>query len=422
MANLENQYLKEEMIDDDYVLVDFEDLPEKKSSARNSSQEVDFDNLPEKQGLVRNISGENIYDANPSSKKCAKFPWHIKLKEDISLSDVVKEHVLPFLPAKALCRFRAVSTEWNKWISGPFLCHKQTTNFKDISGLICQSPGSDPSFISFNQDAYGIPRPSLRFLPEHVSIRSTCNGLVCCQSCSLWYLYYICNPVTKKWKALPNSNLNHGPETAIALAFEPTTFNFAAHYELVCAVPVSLNDISVVYFEIYSSRSNTWRIADTVCSEMDALKPDNSGFYMKGVVYWKTLFGVVLAFDLKNEQYGILRLPASSGLDGAFTQMHGELCYMLPQTEDGECLITVYGNLDMSLKYVIPLKPEIVGATVSDCQVLTCVNDDILIILLRSKVIAYHVKAQKVELLSQVRPEGFGNCLPYINTLVPVEK
>lgn len=63
MANLENQYLKEEMIDDDYVLVDFEDLPEKKSSARNSSQEVDFDNLPEKQGLVRNISGENIYDA-----------------------------------------------------------------------------------------------------------------------------------------------------------------------------------------------------------------------------------------------------------------------------------------------------------------------------------------------------------------------
>lgn len=334
------------------------------------------------------------------------------------------EHVLPFLPAKSLCRFKAVSKEWNRWISSPFLAHLQTTHFKDISGLICQSPGSDPSFISFNQDAYGIPSPSFNFLPQLVNIRTTCNGLVCCQSVFEVgnFFYYICNPVTKEWHELPKPNFFHGPETAVALVFEPSALGFSAHYEVVCAVPVDQTDVSIIFFEIYSSRSKSWRTTETICSEPDVLKLSINGFYMKGFVYWTSLSGAILVFDLKDEQYGTLPLPAGSGPHGALTQMHGELCYMLPQIQDGECLIGVHGNLDMSLKCVIPVEHEVLGETFSDCRVLTCVNSDILIILLPNKVIAYHVKAQKMQVVSEAGTEGFQNCLPYINSLVAVAK
>lgn len=401
MANLGNDDLEEEVMEEMMEEVDADHVLE------------DFEYLPVKTEFL------GATHAHPRFEKYANFPGLVKLKKDIGLSDVVKQYVLPFLPAKSLCRFKAVSKEWNQWISNPFLAHLQTTHFKDISGLLCQSPGLDPSFISFNQDAYGIPTPSLEFLPELVNIRTTCNGLFCCQSV-FEFGYYICNPVTKEWHVLPEPNFFHGPETAVALVFEPTTLSFSAHYELVCAVPVNQNYVSIFFFEIYSSRSKSWRTAETICSEPEVLKLSINGFYMEGFVYWTSVSGAILVFDFKDEQYGILPLPAGSGPHGALTQMHGELCYMLPQVQDGECLIGVYGNLDMSLKCVIPIKPEVLGETFSDCRVLTCVNSDILIILLPNKVIAYHVKAQKMQVVSKVGTEGFQNCLPYINSLAAV--
>ncbi|XP_031255078.1 F-box protein At5g49610-like [Pistacia vera] len=351
-----------------------------------------------------------------------KTRFYLEPKDCPPLEEVIKQHALPFLPAKSLCRFRAVSKEWNRWISSPFLAHMQTTHFKDISGLLCQSPYSDPSFISFNRDAYSIPSPSLEFLPERVCIRAACNGLVCCQSRNDEFVYYMCNPVTEDWEVLPEPNLCHTPETAIALAFDPTALNFSANYWIVCAVPVTLNGFSVLFFEIYSKSSNSWRVADTICGEPIALNLSRNGFYMKNVVYWKTLTGPVLAFDLKNELYGILPLLSSIESHGAMMQMYGELCYILPQIQDGKCMLNVYGNMAMSLKCVIPLKSEVVGETVSNCRVLTCVNDDMLIILLPRRVIAYHVREQKVELLSEERTEDFETFLPYINSLVTVHR
>lgn len=343
------------------------------------------------------------------------------LEKYACLQDIIKEHSLPFLPAKSLSRFRTVSKEWNKWIGSEFLAHIQTIHFKDISGLLCQCDGLDPFFISFNQGAYGIPSPEFRFLPEPVIIRTTSNGLVCCQNNFGEHDYYICNPVTKEWKVLPKPKWFHGLEAAISLAFKPSTLGFDASYELVCAVPVYLNEVAVVYFETYSSSTNSWKTSEAMCYENEILDPIGNGLYMKGIVYWKTLMDAILAFDLKSQQYGILPLPAGSGQDGALTQMHGEFCYMLPRIQGGECKISVYGNLDMSLKHVITLNPQVVGETLSDCQVLTCIDDDTLLILLPNKVIAYHVKTERVETLSEVSGMGYEHCLPYINTLAPVK-
>ncbi|KAK4840234.1 hypothetical protein QYF36_003231 [Acer negundo] len=341
----------------------------------------------------------------------------LKSKDNESLKDVIKMHALPFLPAKSLCRFRSVCKSWDERISHPFLAHQQTNQFKDISGLFCQSPFLSPSFVYFNRDAYGVPSPCFSFLPDLVNVKSTCNGLVCCQCSSEVDVYYVCNPVTEKWTKLPQPNMLHGSQTVATLAFEPTAFSFSAHYQLVCAVADVLSDPPVVYFEIYSSRTNTWRVSETVCYEADALTLSNDGFYMNGNVYWKTLSGAILTFHLHYEMYSIVHLPPNHGPQGALTHLHRELCYVLPAIVDDECTISIYGNVDMSLKYEITLQQNMSGMY---CQALPSVNDEMLMILLDKGVIAYHVKTEKVELLSEKRMAGYQTILPYINTLVGI--
>uniref|UniRef100_K4B0E9 Uncharacterized protein n=1 Tax=Solanum lycopersicum TaxID=4081 RepID=K4B0E9_SOLLC len=36
--------------------------------------------------------------------------------EYTEIKDLAKKYIVPFLPAKSLMKFRAVSTEWNHWI------------------------------------------------------------------------------------------------------------------------------------------------------------------------------------------------------------------------------------------------------------------------------------------------------------------
>jgi len=334
----------------------------------------------------------------------------------MEIQDVVRQHALCFLPAKSLCRFKTVSKEWLRWINCPFFFHTQTNHFRHISGLFCQFPGESPSFMSLNPVAYGVPNPTLCFLPEPVDARTSCNGLLGCQSRLGDNAYYICNPVTEGWRMVPKPNLYHGPETAIALAFEPDILNFEAQYELVCAV--TLPDRTALQFEIYSSRTNSWRVCNAVFLELDALPLNGDGFYTRGFVYWETKSGAVLVFDLKEEEYGIVSLPPSRKPTGALTDMRGELCYLLPHKEDDAWSIEVYGNMDMSLQCIIPLHSEFLGHLIDgECRALAFVNDDTLIITLGTKVIAYHARAHRMEWVSDARTDGFVKYFPYVNSL-----
>ncbi|KDP38280.1 hypothetical protein JCGZ_05166 [Jatropha curcas] len=355
--------------------------------------------------------------ADQSPEKYARIPKHVKCIED-----VVKDHALQFLPAKSLYRFKTVSKEWNKWIKNPFFAHSQTNHFKDVSGLFLQFPDGRPSFISLDPTSFGIPSDSLSFLPEQaIDIRSTCNGLLCCQSRHGNESYYICNPVTKNWRRLPNPNFYHPPGTAVALAFEPSVYNFTANYELICVVP--LPESPVLHFEIYSSRSNSWRISETVCCVLDALALNNDGFYMRGVAYWETQSGAVLAFNVKYEYFGILNLPPCSGPTGALTEMHGNLCYIMSrkQEEDDNYIIEVYGDMNMSLKHVIPISPQVAASnTAPMCRAVCFVNDDTLILDLDGKIIAYHATKNQAKCLRNGMNKGFGKFLPYVNSLVSV--
>ncbi|KAJ6740105.1 F-BOX PROTEIN INTERACTION DOMAIN PROTEIN-RELATED [Salix purpurea] len=398
MADLEDCQMEE--IDDDPILPD----------------EVDPFEGSLRLNMILSYSSKS--SSYKSSESCAKFPGHIK-QEEIKIEDVVRQHALCFLPAKSVCRFKTVSKEWLKWIDSPFFAHKQTNHFKHVSGLFCQFPGESPSFVSFNPVACGVSSPTLRFLPEPVDVRTSCNGLLGCQSRLGDNAYYICNPVTEEWRMVPKPTLYHGSGTAIALAFEPDALQFEAQYELICAV--TLQDRAALLFEIYSSRTNSWRVCTALCLEQDALPLNGDGFYIRGFVYWETQSGAVLGFDLKEEEYGILSLPPTSNPTGALTELRGELCYLLPRKDDDEWFIEVYGNMDMSLRRVIPLHSEVLGHLVDgQCRALAFVNDDTMIIATETDVIAYQVRAHTMEWVIDARTDGFVKYLPYVNSLASV--
>lgn len=222
----------------------------------------------------------------------------------MDLESIIKEEALPFLPAKSLCRFRLVCRDWKLLTSTPFFAHNQSNSFHDISGFFCQSPPNLPSFVSLDPTAYGIPDPSLMFLPEPVDIRTTSNGLLCCQGRGGHNPYYVCNPVTKQWKVLPKPNGFHGPDPALVLIFEPSLLNFVAEYKLLCAFPSTDFD-SGYEFEMYSSKDGVWKVFGEMYFGNKKILP-RSGVHVNGIVYWLAKNGGIVAFDLTMERTQIL--------------------------------------------------------------------------------------------------------------------
>ncbi|MBA0688336.1 hypothetical protein Goari_006135 [Gossypium aridum] len=118
----------------------------------------------------------------------------------MDLEDIIRENVLPYPPAKSLFRCAGVCRGWRFQISTAFFAHNQSNSFRSISGFFFQSLAGMPAFMSLDPRAYAVPDPSLTFLREPVDVRTSCNGLLCCQGRTAYRPYYICNPANKQWK------------------------------------------------------------------------------------------------------------------------------------------------------------------------------------------------------------------------------
>lgn len=259
----------------------------------------------------------------------------------MDLKDIVRDHALPYLPAKSLFRFTGVCRDWKLDILTPFFAHKQSNCFSDISGFFYQSRADPPSFISLDRNAYGVPDPCLKFLPEPVDIRTSSNGLLCCQGRDGYKAYYICNPVTKKWKKLPKANADHGSEPAIVLIFEPSLLNFVAEYKLVCAFP-SVDFDNGYEFEIYSSKEGSWRVSGEIYFGNKTLVP-RSGVHVNDIVYWQAMGSQILVFDLKMERTQLLYGDFyGTGGCAALGLMDGKLC--LTKAQSSGLTVNVLSN------------------------------------------------------------------------------
>ncbi|XP_048128363.1 F-box protein At5g49610-like isoform X2 [Rhodamnia argentea] len=350
-----------------------------------------------------------------------EFTRRIMQTRGTCIEEVVREHVLPLLPAKSLCRFKAVCRGWNQWISSPFLAHKQAMLFQRISGFFCQKPGYGCHFIPLDPKTHGMRDPYLTFMPGPVNIRSICNGLLCVQGVD--DTYYICNPVTKYWKMLPNPSFYHGPGTVISLAFEPSMFNFTENFELVCAVPVT--DAGCIVFEIFSSRSRTWRASDDICFELANATFIGDACYRDGSAYWVVDCGVILVFNLKIDHYSIIQLPDGSCPNGIVTEMHGELCYVAVLREGADLAIHIYGGMDMNSRHRICIPWACPGNVLRQVRLMGCVDGDVLLVSIGDAVISHCVSTGETRMLGVDRMRGectMMRYLPYVNSLVDVNE
>ncbi|KAJ9540956.1 hypothetical protein OSB04_027462 [Centaurea solstitialis] len=377
-----------------------------------------------KKGKVRNFM--TMAYPNPNFDVFdSSFPANFKLKEDIK--EVAKNHILRYLPAKALARSRLVSKEWNQWISSPFFAHMQSQYFRKISGFFEDKEGGAIRFISLDKSAYGVPYPSLLFLPRDVYIRSSCNGLLLCRAIDEETEYFVCNPANRGWIKLPYSSYYHGREPKYVLVYEPSYLNFEPCYQVVC--PFSLPDIvkgPIVYFDIYDSKTQSWRISDMICVDLDESNIKSGGVFVNGVVYWETMGGEMLAFDLTNEIYGVQALPIGEG--GALSKVHGELSYVKAwyHHPTKTCVLDVYGGSIMSRKNTITFdisSYELEDGELVDCAVLANTCDDVIAVTMkkfggRNCLYVYHVKDQKVEGPKYLRDSNVSKLFPYVNNLV----
>ncbi|KAK6160364.1 hypothetical protein DH2020_003745 [Rehmannia glutinosa] len=333
----------------------------------------------------------------------------------MEIKDVVKDIVLPFLPAKTLFRFKPVSKEWYRRINGPFLAHEQSYYFRDLSGFFCQHDDENPTFVTLNENAYGVPTPSLTFLPELVNIVSSCNGLLLCQGRYGNNSYFICNPASEKWTELPCPKFYHGYEPATILAFEPSALNIEAHYELICAVQIL--DHPIISFEMVLEDFRNF------IRGIRGLSFTGNNFYMNGIAYWETSQRKVVAFDLKNEFYQIISLPSEAPSSGILTQIKGELCYIGVSNFSGnECSIMICSGMELSLKRLMSVRIGPALDHITGYRVLPCPDGDTVMILVRRFIYSFSIGDRSIRVVSRVASDSIGadKYLAYVNSLVHV--
>lgn len=338
----------------------------------------------------------------------------------MDLKDIIREYTLPFLPAKSLFRFTGVCRDWKMQISTPFFAHNQSNSFHAVSGLFYQIAGEPPSFISLDPKAYGVPDPSLKFLPVPVDIRASCNGLLCCKARTGDKAYYMCNPATKMWKKLPKPDADHGTDPALVVIFEPSLLNFVADYKLVCAFPST--DFDDGYeFEIYSSAEGCWRISREICLGDRKLLP-SPGVHVNGIVYWQMKHGVLVAFDLARERSQLIY-----GMKGALCVMQGKLCSvsMHGWTVTVNVLSNVYSNtMEMHSKArtwvqkrLINLDPSALGAGSCKQPSVVFADSDTVVIHDGTTIFSYDMKSKETSALGSAVGTRL---IAYVNNLVHV--
>ncbi|XP_050373605.1 F-box protein At5g07610-like [Argentina anserina] len=343
----------------------------------------------------------------------------------LDLKDIIKDHALPFLPAKSLFRFSGVCKDWKMQIRSPFFAHKQSTSFSDVSGFFLASPSIPPSFVSIDSMAYGVPDPSLMFLPEPVDIRASCNGLLCCQGREGYKAYYVCNAVTKQWKKLPKPNASHGSDPAVVLIFKPSLFNFVAEYKLVCAFP-SVDFEGGHEFEIYSSKEGSWRISGEIIYGSGSIMP-RSGVYANDIIYWRIPSGRILAFDLRMERAQLLY--GHGYHDSVLGVIDGKLCST--RSQGNGITVSVLSNAYTNTmqmyskarawesKLSINLTPA-PGASMpgSSTHNLLFASGNLVLYRIGSKLYSYNLRTKETLFVSDGPYNG--TFVPHVNSLVEI--
>ncbi|KAJ8540179.1 hypothetical protein K7X08_026568 [Anisodus acutangulus] len=249
-----------------------------------------------------------------------------------SIDDLLIE-ILLCLPIRSLLCFKTVSKRWLSLITNPQFSVLRHPYPNPAIGLFLPSTSvsSKPEFDYVHFDSQNPTKPPFKELkftkdPSGISILQSCNGLLLCSS-SQWRQakrnYYVYNPTTKQYTALPKSVL--GTENskihAISLAFDPAK---SPHYKVVC-VRDSVSSPQHYQIEIYSSETGPWRFSG---GPFIADVNFYNGIYWNGSIHWISTSGNLtsLCYNLDLETLGVMPMPPLPDDQETTITYFGESC------------------------------------------------------------------------------------------------
>lgn len=264
--------------------------------------------------------------------------------------------VLSRLPTKTLLQLKCVSKEWQLLLSDRSFIKVQITRTDElISGFFfqerlqwCDTDIKSISYIPVNMELGAeVHRRVLGFLPESVVVLSSTNGLLCCRSClpCPCPILYVCNPTNKEWVSLEFPTPDIGKSVALAFDTFRDPIDVSTNFKLVrvCQTVTKNNNNSgseseteeecVFSFDIYSSRTGSWRRSNEICKCTHNLFK-NKGIFAEGMLYWLTDGDQVVMFDPEKEFSLLLNIPLPASHFSCIPEMcigesEGKLHYVL---------------------------------------------------------------------------------------------
>ncbi|XP_068651621.1 F-box protein At5g07610-like, partial [Aristolochia californica] len=232
------------------------------------------------------------------------------------LGDDLFTEIFSRLPIKPLFRLKSVCKLWNRLISSDqlhgrlLLPHGLFYPFQ-----ACDSEPEEYRYICLsdsNSSDGGIQDISLSFLPRYpnLEIIDSCNGLILL----LWsemeegtcqIEYYVCNPLTKRWIALPKPRRWVGFDIT-RLAFDPS---LSPDFQVIHILIPSDWDVTSLMTETFSSASGQWVESIHRCVPVSHGSLPKDGEFMSGILYILCLPSYILGFNFGEGGSHLIRLP-----------------------------------------------------------------------------------------------------------------
>ncbi|XP_073119721.1 F-box protein At5g49610-like [Henckelia pumila] len=241
-------------------------------------------------------------------------------------SDTIFKILTQITSLKSLDTCKVVSKEWKKMIyeSSFTSIHCEGTKIK--SGYFIQDIRHNEYVSKFVSCDSTLPKECL---PKKVKILACASnqGILCCekqlgkQQCR----YYVCIPMTREWRALPNPKIRHRTTAMamIVLRSQPLRFKIIRLSRRRIIEP--LKQLSSYRVEIFDSEIRGWKEEqEDVILPYDEFICTNPAVSASNALHWLTTEANVLSYDVAKNSFDVFSLPklVKEDINGSYRSKH----------------------------------------------------------------------------------------------------
>ncbi|KAG9455558.1 hypothetical protein H6P81_000066 [Aristolochia fimbriata] len=246
------------------------------------------------------------------------------------------------LPAKSLFRFKCVSKDWLRLISADATLQRRklssmTGVFYHLNALDCVGHSQLKFYkyarVSEDDDHFSTDHGtdiSLAFLPCYPNFRiiDSCGGLLLCLSGKTKQVgLYVCNPLTRRWTALPkppNKCSLQNAKLVLDCSESPNLFRvvMAAGYKHLRRSSAKLH--------IYSSDAGKWVEWEVVTAPLQySLNNIQDAVVSEGALYAMAFPSYLARIDIKERSFAVIDLPEEKYHDAGILGTSGNRVYLM---------------------------------------------------------------------------------------------